>query len=390
MGLRAFQYTGALPRLFCGPDSLAQLGRELDRLKSRRAVLVCGTSLARAGSPLELVKSALGDRCAGVYPGVQAHSPLPAVVAAAEALRQLDADAVVAVGGGSAVVTARAAAILLAEGMDARALCTLQDERGELRSPKLAAPKLPQIVIPTTPNTATVKTGSAVFDPATGERLALFDPKTRAQSVFIHPKLLETAPRELLVSASLDTFTLALEGLCSLAGNPISDAMLMHAVRLLATHLSSPGADADPTSRSELVLAAVLSGHGTDATGAGIATAIGHAIGSSYGVENGLVKAAVMPHTLRFNAEAAPEGIAKILASLELQPSAGSAAVVQVNNTLGPLFVALSPARLRDLGVPREALTTIAWQVMRDWFLRGNPRPVHTPADVLPLLEAAW
>ena len=134
----------------------------------------------------------------------------------------------------------------------------------------------------------------------------------------------------------------------------------------------------------------MLSGHGTDATGAGIATAIGHAIGSSYGVENGLVKAAVMPHTLRFNAEAAPEGIAKILVSLRLRPSAGASAVAQVNDTLGPLFAALGPARLRDLGVPREALTTIAWQVMRDWFLRGNPRPVHTPADVLPLLEAAW
>ena len=58
----------------------------------------------------------------------------------------------------------------------------------KLHSPKLLAPKLPQFIVPTTPTTAMVKAGSAVFDPATGERLALFDPKTRAHAIFIDPR----------------------------------------------------------------------------------------------------------------------------------------------------------------------------------------------------------
>src|SRR5690606_1180052 len=135
----------------------------------------------------------------------------PGVPEAAEELRRLEADAVIAVGGGSAVVTARAASILLAERGAPLALCTSQGPNGELRSPKLLAPKLPQLIVPTSPTTATVKAGSAMVDPANGQRLVLFDPKTRAQSVFIHPALTASAPSSLVISAGLNTFTMAVE-----------------------------------------------------------------------------------------------------------------------------------------------------------------------------------
>ena len=72
----------------------------------------------------------MGDRCAGVFTGVRAHSPVPSVAAAAEELKRLQADAVIAVGGGSAIVTARAASILAAENRDVRELCTTQDAKG--------------------------------------------------------------------------------------------------------------------------------------------------------------------------------------------------------------------------------------------------------------------
>lgn len=212
-------------RLFHGPDSLAPLQRELERLGSRRAVIFCGNSLVREGAALDLVRNAMGDRCAGVIAGVQAHSPLHAVEAAAGELKRLEADAVLAVGGGSAVVTARAATILLAEAGDARQLCTSRDENGVLRSPSLRATKLPQLVVPTTPTTATLKAGSAVLDPVDGKRLALFDPKTRAKAVFVHPELLKTPPRDLVVSAGLNTLAMALEGLMSRAGDPFSDGL---------------------------------------------------------------------------------------------------------------------------------------------------------------------
>jgi alcohol dehydrogenase class IV len=336
-------------------------------------VIFCGSTLGRQGSPLDLVRSAMGDRCAGVFSGVRGHSPLPAVEAAAQELKRLEADAVVAVGGGSAIVTARAASILLAEKGDARSLSTSQDANGELQSPKLLAPKLPQLVIPTTPTTATAKAGSAVFDPATEKRLALYDPKTRAHSIFIHPELIKSAPRQLVVSASLNTLAMAIEGLMSRSGDPLSDALLMHALRLVALHL--------PDQRDELVLAALLCGQGTDYTGAGITTVLGHAIGARFHVDNGLANAILLPHALRFNSDAAAPGLSKIAAAF------GS----EVTGAVDAIFSKLAiPRRLRDVGVPREALPDIAATAMGDWFLRGNPRPVRNASELQQVLEESW
>jgi alcohol dehydrogenase len=391
MDTPSFQYTTSLPRLFCGSGSLAQLARELERLNSRRAVIVCGSSLAQSGSTLDRVRSAMAERCAGVFTGVRGHTPLPVALEAARELKRLNADAVVALGGGSAIVTARAAAILLAEGAEVRALCTTTDATGALRSPKLLAPKLPQLVITTTPNTATVKAGTAVVDPASGERLALFDPKTRAQSVFIDPELLRTAPPTLTISASLDTLTLALEGLMSKASNPISDALLMHSVRLLGEHLHHSNLREDMAARSELVIAAVLCGHGTDITGAGLATVLGHAVGAGFGAENGVVKAIVMPYAVQFNAEAAAAGVRKAATALGGSQLGAETALTTVVDALKWLFDHLGIARrLRDIGIPHDALKDIAERAMGDWFLRGNPRAVRSATELQRVLEQAW
>ncbi len=391
MDMRSFEHITPPLRLFHGPDSLGQIGRELERVNSRRALIFCGSSLAREGSPLDLVRSEMGERCVGVFTGVRAHSPVPSVEAGAQELKRLEADAVVAVGGGSAIVTARAASILSAENGDVRSLCTSQDERGNLKSPKLLAPKLPQLVIPTTPNTASVKAGSAVFDPVTQKRLALFDPKTRAHSIFIHPELVNSAPAALVVSASLNTFAGVIEGLISRLGDPISDALLMHALRMLALHLPNRTLHDDPHVRGELMMAALLCGQATDYTGSGIIQVLGHAIGGRHHVDNGIINAIVLSHGLRFNADAARHGLLKIATSLGLLPSKDEALLPMVINAVEAILGQLGvPRRLRDVGVPREALFDIATHAMDDWFLLTNPRPVRGISEVQEVLEQAW
>jgi alcohol dehydrogenase class IV len=388
--MQSYQHITPPLRLFHGADSLGLLERELARLKSARAVIFCGSSLAREGALLGLIRAGIGDRCAGVFTGVLAHSPLPAVESAAAELERLQADAVIAFGGGSAIVTARAASIVVAERSEVKRLATTQDERGELRSPKLLAPKIPQLIVPTTPTTAMVKAGSAVFDPATGTRLALFDPKTRAHSIFIHPAAVKSAPRELIVSASLNTYAMAIEGLTSRSGDPIADALLMHALRLLAQRLPNQALHDDATVRGELMLAAVLCGQGTDYTGAGITTVLGHAIGARYAIENGVANAIVLPHALRFNATEASAGLQKVAAALGVHRSHGEvvATVVDALETmLGGLGI---PRRLREVGVPRAALSDLAGHAMGDWFLRGNPRAVRDVSELQQVLEEAW
>ncbi|MDF0544289.1 iron-containing alcohol dehydrogenase family protein [Sphingobium sp. H39-3-25] len=388
--LSSYQHVTPPLRVFSGAQCLGTFERELKRLGVERAMIFCGRTLGRPGSPLDLVRATLGDRLAGVFSGVRAHSPVPDVEAAVQALRDAGADGVIAVGGGSAIVTARAASILLAEGRPAADLATSRTDDGKLFSPRLEASKIPQIIIPTTPTTAIVKAGSAIFDPVGKVRLAMFDPKTRAQSVFIHPDMIASAPDSLVLSASYNVLAMAIEGLMSLGGDPIADGQLMHALRLVAESFSA-GTALDESTRGDLIIAAMLCGQGTDHSGAGAVTVLGHAVGVPHNVENGIVNAIVLPHVIAFNANAAPRGLAKIGAALGIFEGDAEALLGAVLVRLRALLKGLgAPARLRDVGVPTEALRDIAEHAMDDWFLRGNPRPVAGPSELEQLLGEAW
>lgn len=395
--MRSFTHLEPALRLYQGDHALAALNKELDRDSLRRVAVFCGQSLTRDSANLERVRRVLGQRCVGVYTSVMAHSPLTSVEDAARALTDWQADAVVAVGGGSAIVTARAAAILAAEGKPAAQLCTRRSSDGGFISPKLMAPKIAQFVIPTTPTTAIIKAGSAVFDAQTGERLALFDPKTRARAVFIDSDLILTAPADLILSASLNTLTMAIEGLESASGDACSDGMLMHALRLLHEHLPQlRHAPADTELRGQLILAAILCGRGTDFTGGGIASVLGHALGARCQVENGVANAIVLPHTMRFNAPATATRLPRIAQALGAgraphasrdDPRSVTDAIQRVQSLLAELAI---PLRLRDVGVSRTLLPEVAGAAMNDWFLDRNPRSVDGPAEVEQLLLDAW
>jgi alcohol dehydrogenase len=384
----SFQHIVPPIRVFCGDDCFRFLERELERAGSRSAVIVCGSSLGRHRPIIDLITEAAGGRCAGVFSGVRPHSPVLSVKAAVEELRRFDADAVIALGGGSAIVSARAAAIVMAESAPIDELCTWRTPEGKLISPKLLAPKIPQFVVPSTPTTAAVKAGTAVFDAESGRRLAMFDPKTRAQALFVHPTIIGTAPEYLLSNACLNTFVSAIEGLTTASYDPLADASLMHAVRLLKRHLLQHEALGIPATRIELMLAAVLCGQGTDYTGVGLTTVLGHALGVLSGVDNGVVKSILLPHVLRFNAEATGAGLAKLN---EAMGAGGTGEDGDPTGAIEAVFQALNvPRRLQDIGVPMEALEEVAEASMGDWFLKGNPRPVRSAADIVPVLRNAW
>lgn len=379
----SFQHVAAELRLYCGDDSLTALGKELKRNGCRRAVVVSGRTVGRS-SAMDLLRAALGPVLVGESQSVQPNSPVPAVEEVARVLRDADADAVIAVGGGSAAVTARAAAILLAERKPARELCTRRLADGQFDSPRLDAPKLPQFLIPTTPSTAFVKAGSAVHDADTGQRLALFDPKTRAKAVFLHPEFLRTAPAGLVREATLNTLSTAVEALESAKCDPVSEAMLMHALRLVARNLERMEPD-DIAARECLAVAAVLCGRGTDQAGGGLSSVLAHAIGHRAHVSNGIVNAIVLPHTMRFNAPATEQTTSRIADSLR-HGQAGTAADM-LESLLEKLPI---PHRLREIGIAEADLDAIAQAAMGDFFISRNPRRVQGVEDVRGILAAAW
>jgi len=388
----SFQHIAPDLRLFCGEESLDGLFRELQRSGCRRAAVVCGRAVNRTDA-MDLLRATMGPLLAGVCETAQTNSPLPAVEETAGMLNDLQADAVVAIGGGSAVVTARAASILLGEQQPAQGLCTRRLPDGRFESPRLAAPKLPQFAVPTTPSTAFAKAGSAVHDAATGERLALFDPKTRARALFLHPAFLRTPPDELVRSAVLNTLSTAIEALQSPTCDPLAEAVLVQALRLIAQNLGRLSAN-EVASREYLALAGVLCGRGTEQGGGGLASVLAHAIGHRCHAANGIVNAIVLPHTMRFNGSATLSRAGRVEEALSVAGhgsearrafSAGAAEAVEQLLADQPI-----PRRLRDIGIDRDELDGIAQAAMSDWFISRSPRRITGAEDLRGILEAAW
>lgn len=389
MGLQ-FQHATPAFRTFCGENSLASLPRELDRVGASRAVLFFGASMREHGDALARVEETLGIRLAGHFGGVKEHSPVASVEAGVQVLRDLGADAVIAVGGGSAVVTARAATILLGEGRGVRDLCTRKQLDGKMLSPKLLAPKLPQWVVPTTPTTAYAKAGSALRDPESGERLALFDPKTRAQGVFLDPVLSLTAPVELAVASGLNAFSMSIEGLQSSAGDPLTVALLTHALRILVSSLGQIRAEPDnPEPRLQSMVAALLAGQGSDFAGGGLAQVLSHATGPRSSVSNGVIEAMLLTSTMRYNEPVTSSEFALIAGAFSSSSTIGSELDQCINYVEGFLSNLEVPSRLRDVGVEHDSISEIVDHVLRDWALGRVPRAAGT-GDLTSLLEGAW
>lgn len=378
----SYQHVSSELRVFHGEDSLLALKRELDRAGCRRVGVICGRTI---GGSAELTQLAdvLGSILAGVSTSAREHSPVAGVEESARLFAELGVDGIIAVGGGSAIVTARATAILLGEKRPLAELATRRLPDGKFESPRLNAPKLPVYAVPTTPSTAFAKAGTAVHG-EDGARLAMFDPRTRAKAIFIHPAFVRTASEGLVRSATLNAFTNAVEALESPKCDPFSEAFLMQALRLIRAGFDAGVCHADTP--EQLVVAALLCGRGTEQGGTGLTSVLAHAIGARAHVANGLVGAIVLPHTMRYNAPvtgARAPALFEALSSTSAQGSPSDA----VTSLLARLSV---PRTLRDIGIERSDLGPIADAAMGDWFISRNARPVKDVQALTALLEAAY
>lgn len=386
--MKTFKHITPVSRVFCGPDCMKNLSEEVSHAGGSKVLVFCDPFVASDGKLLSLVKAELGDRYAGTFTNIQANSPLPAVMEGAEKIRQLDADVLVAIGGGSTIVTTRAADVIASEKEDIHKLCTYTDENGKQVSRRLFAPKIPQILIPTSPTTATSKAGAAVLEPETNKLLQLFDPKNRAHSIFIHPDAALNPPEKMMLGACISTFCVAIDGLMSKSGDPMADALLIHAVRIMAENLADTKHLNEAESRTSLMMASILCGMGSDYTGTGLSIVIGHASQAHFPVNPGLVNAIVLPYCLRFNASA-EEGMKKLAAALDIS-STESACAGKVAARMEEILRGLNlPEKLSELGMTEDKFEDIAENAMHDWYLQFNPVEV-SPNDIVHILELAF
>lgn len=399
--MQTIRYRSHPLRLHAGRDALANLGAEAARLGARRGFVVCGQSIANKTDLLDRVRAELGDRYAGVYGGVLTSSPLASVEAGVAAARDADADLIVAVGGGSAVVTARAVVILLAESGTAHELCTKYPSDGPPISPRLMAPKIPNIVVATTPTTAMTRAGTAIVDPERQHRLELFDPKTRPTAVIWDADAMMTAPPDLAMSAAASAFSGVATGLAVESVNPIAEGDLRQSIRLLRDNMlrlrSEP---ADPDVRMNLAAASFLANRAGDAEsrgaggGFGVVAAVAHTIDTRYpACSHGAAYAIATAPGLRYNASHTSEGQARLAEALGAADSSLSAPdnAARAADAIASFYESVGmPVRLSNVGIPEGDLPRIAQDAQEEFGIRRNARPVTGPEDLMPLLREIY
>ena len=371
----------------------------------RRALLVCGSrSLEASGAIDEVMRNARSAGLATERVATIVHEPLVSDVEQAVArLVDLDAgagDVVLAIGGGSAIDLAKAAAAIVAQ----RRSRDIRDYlEGVGKGLKLVESPLPIMVMPTTSGTGAEATKNAVIsslDPPFKKSLRADTMVPRC--VLVDPELTANLPRETTAWTGMDAITQLIESGISRFAKPIATALategLGPAVRALpivagvSNHrASAPAHDAGElrAAREAMAHAALLSGMALANSGLGLAHGVAAALGVRCGVAHGLACAMLLPMALAVNRQVSQEPLANLArAAWEdlrgvTSAHAADALVERVNDLCDAVGV---PRRLSDVGVRSDQLPAIV-AGSRGNSMNGNPCEVDDER-LFSLLEA--
>jgi alcohol dehydrogenase class IV len=375
-------------RLVARPGAIAELAAEIEALGCRRPLVLAGRR--SAASPLfEQVRRGLARLSPAELLDVPSHSSVETVEAVVRRLRESAIDCLVAVGGGSVADTAKAAAVVQAEGGPlARHATRFEPGRGFV-TPPLLAPKLPIVSIPASASGAEV-TPSFGVRAADGHKLLFRDAQVASRLVLIDPVANLCVPPQILLSSGMNGLAHGVEALYARRRSPLSTVLAIDTIARFSRALPRLANDpADWRHRSEVLVAAHVSGIVLATTGSCLHHAICHVLGSRLALSHGDVNSVVLPHALAYNAEhaAAELGSACIALGIGTDPDSPWPLLELVRRLQRETGV---PRRLRDLTDARERLPELAQDVLHERGLANNPVAVEDSRPVLAILEAAW
>ena len=401
---RSFRATGYPWRLFCGERAIENnLPAAVRGTGASRALVICSPSINRQTDLVQRIKAALGSHYAGVFDGIENDSTYGSVQAATAAAREADADLLVAVGGGSVIVSVRAVAIFLAEPGDPFEIMTQYPEGEPAYSPRLMEPKLSIINIPTTPTSAMNRAGTGLKNPALDQRMEYFDPKTRPQAIFLDEDALLTAPWEIWRSTSTTVFAGLVGGISQTDMNPLVAGDQRHAFSLAHNaYLKMKDSQADRALRMDMALAAFLQNRAEDdgRRGFRVGTFMGnYAVSTALHIRypaigQGESTSVVQAHTIRLaqDVEWSPAWQISRAIGISHDGLDGRQMALAVADWLEEIYGLIGmPTRLRQLDVPKDDLSNIAKDTVKNFNANSGVRSAQEQIeDALDLLNAAW
>jgi len=369
-------FTFELPtRISFGAGALSALPDEIRAVDGTTVLLVSDPGLVAAGvvdRVVDLLRTSGFEPA--VFTDVEPEPDAKGVMAAAELARSTGADVIVGVGGGSALDTAKSAALM------ARNPGHIRDFVG-LNLP--SEPGIPVIAMPTTAGTGSeCAIWAVISEKERHDKYGIGGRNMTATVALCDPELTLTLPARQTVGTGADALAHALESYVNKATQPISEALSEKAMQLIAGSFRTAVFDgADLEARSNMMIAATMAACAFAPTRLGLAHAMAMPLGALAKIPHGDVIAILLPEVMRFNAVAAQPKFAEIARifgvdtrglSLRDAADAGVEAVSVMLSDVG------APASLSAYGVAESDLEELAVESMKSGNVVVNPRPTRT------------
>jgi alcohol dehydrogenase class IV len=292
----------------------------------------------------------VGARVAGVYSGATMHTPIAVTEQAMAQVALLQADGIVAVGGGSTIGLGKAIAIRT---------------------------DLPQIVVPT--SYAGSEMTPILGESSDGVKTTRSDPKILPETVIYDVELTHTLPASFAVTSGINAIAHAVEALYARDGNPVISLMAEEGIRLLACALPRLVAGEDTDARDDALHGAWLCGACLGAVGMSLHHKLCHTLGGTFDLPHAETHTIVLPHAMAYNAPSVPVAASRIARALGADNAAQG--LFDLARGLGARLA------LRDLGMPRDGIERAADIAVKNAY--WNPRELKRDA-IRDLIARAW
>lgn len=375
--------------ILIGGGARHRLAGLLASLGVTRPLLVTDRTMVAIGHAGALTADLAGNGIAhGVFDAVAQDPPDTSVAEIAGLARANGHDGFVALGGGSVIDAAKAAAIVLATG----------EPLAALKVPRIVdLSAAPVVAIPTTAGTGSEVTRAAVItDTAANEKMLILGTAALPAAAIVDYELTLSCPFRVTVDTGIDALTHALEALVNRNANAHSDALALSALRLIGANLEvaarEPG---NRDAREAMMLGATHAGLAVSNTSTALIHGLSRPIGAFFHVPHGMSNAMVLPLVTQFSAAAAPEKYAQAARALGLAgpgdgDRAAAAALVPAFETLNRRLDVPTPA---SFGVDRDRYHALIPEMARQGLASGtpanNPR-LPTERDMARLYELAF
>ena len=363
-----FTYVSYAQEVIFAPGALSRLRESLERFGWQR-LLLCASHSMRVRGQVAKVELNLGEKLIAIFDHVEPHVQDVQVLDALALAQDNDVDAILGMGGGSPIGMAKAVGYQL---------------------------HLPILAVPTTyaGSEMTPVYGITHTDESPPRKVTVSDPTIVPSLVLYDPELTLDLPPELTAATGINALAHCLEALYSKTRNPLSTAAAINGTHHIGHALFDCYQDGNSlAARAEMLLGSHLAGLSLASVSMGLHHGLCHVLGGTANIPHGIANAIILPHAIRFNADATAARLIPAAEALNV-PFNGMGPTERIR-ALGQYISELVarmrlPQRLREVGVGESDLPRLAEIAFRNRTVQNNPKPITDVTQLENLLRESW